>query len=270
MVAPNVGANPPPSPAVPAGNTDTLRKVALGCAALFAVVFVVAFAGVWYLFYYLERQSAESEKAYYTAAPGTKIYLNKADTVPADLNEGFVPFAFHYPDTFIVVPDKASFIRLEKQENGVAVARFTVTSLAIQSPQALPSTLYPPLMNSVSKSLAVQYRGYQEISQKAADFKSPHSYYDGWDMRWQADPQNEPAGSRKLYGRVLFLRDSSKSRGVMVTMTEATSDPGTDAASIGERGDFATMLQSFRLLYVRPSHATAAQEFSRSRSGGRH
>jgi hypothetical protein len=252
---------------LPDGNADKVRKVALGCMAVFAVVSVIVLGGVWYLFHFVERRNEESERAYYTAAPGTKIFINENDAIPAELKDEFVPFAFHYPDAFTIVPDKNSFIRIERQENGATVARFAVTSLTVPSPKAAAGTIYPPLMNDLSKQLTGTNAGYREISQKAADFKSPHPYRDGWDMSWQTEAQNGPTGVVKFYGRILLLRDSARSLGVMVTMMEAAAaDPAiTRAADVGERGELAPILKSFRLLYTPPSHASEAQRMSRTR-----
>ena len=264
-------SNPPPLPpqstGVPAGPNKTIRNVLLGCGGLFAVFVLGGIAVTFYFVYTVSRDVEAREKAYFTAAPGTKIFINKSDAIPANLKDQFVPFAFHYPDKFAVVPDENAFIKIEKQENGKTMAGFAVLPLTISSPKAESGTIYPPLMNDMSKRFAARIPGFQEISQKPADFKSAHFYHDGWDMRWQSGAQDTSPGGGTSYGRVLFLRESTTSHGVMITMISAPSDPDHNSSTVvGDRGDLAVILQSFRLLSTSSNDASAAQQMSRTRS----
>jgi hypothetical protein len=263
----NAGNPPelPPPPGLSAGSSKTARKVVLGCSVVFCVCFAIAFALIHYFFNWVSSAEEAREKAYFTAAPGTRIFVSERDAVPAGLKDKFVPFAFHYPDTFAAVSDENAFIRIEKQEGGAALASFAVSPVTIPSPKAEGATFYPAMMKEMSKWLGSRASGYEELSQKAASFKSPHHYYDGWDMHWQSHETAAP-GNVDFYGRVLFLRESKMSPGVMITMIARASDPAiTRADDVGERGDLALILQSFRLISTSTNPATAGQQMSRTR-----
>jgi len=232
---------------------------------VFCVCFAIAAALILYAYNWVSNAEEAREKAYFTAAPGTKIFVNERDAVPAGLKDRFVRFAFHYPDTFAMAPDNNAFVRIEKKEGDTAVASFAVSQIAIPSSKAEGATFYPPMMKEMSQWLATKTSGYEELSQKAASFKSPHHYYDGWDMHWQSHEKAAP-GNVDFYGRVLFLRESTKSPGVMLTMVVRASDPAvTSAMDVGERGDLALILQSFRLISTSNNPASAAQQMSRTR-----
>ena len=261
----SVPLHPPP---LGVAKGDRSRKLVLGCVGILFVIVPVVLAATYFFVNRISRAVEASEKAYFTAAPGTQIFVSAIDTIPAELKARFVPFAFHYPDRFTVVPDKDSFIRLEKQENGEIIARFAVGSLVLRSSTDESGTIYSALMKEMSQRLATTFPGYRELSQKPADFKSPHFYHDGWDMRWQAGAPETVPGKATFYGRVLFLRESSTTRAVLITMTVAGSDPEvTSAGDVGEKGDLALMLQSFRLLSDKVSSATQGTEARRTRTG---
>jgi len=255
------------TPSAGVAKGDGARKLVLGCVAILFVIVPVVLAATYFFVNKISRDFDAREKAYFTAAPGTQIFVSASDTIPAELKNRFVPFAFHYPDSFKVVPDKDAFIRLERQENGEPVVRFAVGSLVLRSSSAESGTIYPPLMKEMSEQVATTFPGYRELSQKPADFKSPHFYYDGWDMRWQAGANDTVPGKASFYGRVLFLRESSTTRAVTITMTVAASDPEVaSAADVGEKGDLALMLQSFRLLSDKVSSASQGTQARRTRT----
>jgi hypothetical protein len=139
-----------------------------------------------------------------------------------------------------------------------------VSPVTIPSPKAEGATFYPAMMKEMSKWLGSRASGYEELSQKAASFKSPHHYYDGWDMHWQSHETAAP-GNVDFYGRVLFLRESKMSPGVMITMIARADSAITRADDVGERGDLALILQSFRLISTSTNPATAGQQMSRTR-----
>jgi len=239
--------------------------VVQGCSIVFCVCFVIAFALIHYVFNWLSSAEEAREAAYFTAAPGTEIFVSKRDAIPASLKDHFIPFAFHYPDAFTAVPDESAYIKIEKREGTTSVAGFAVTHISIPSPKAEGATFYPAMMKEMSQRLGAKVSGYEELSQSSASFKSPHPYYDGWDMHWLSHDDAAP-GNVDFYGRVLFLRESKGSPGVMITMIARASDPAiTGAMDVGERGDLALILQSFRLISTSTRPATAAQERSRTR-----
>ncbi len=262
---PGVPPELPPPPGLSAGVSKTARKVVLGCSIVFCVCFGIAAALILYAYNKVSGAAEAREKAYFTAAPGTKIFVSERDAIPATLKDHFILFAFHYPDTFVAVPDRNAFIRIEKQEGGTSVASFAVTHISIPSPKAEGATFYPAMMKEMSQWLATKTSGYEELSQKTASFKSPHHYYDGWDMHWQSH-ENAAPGKVDFHGRVLFLRESKMSPGVMITMIARASDPAvTGTMDLGERGDLALILQSFRLISTSTDPATAGQQMSRTR-----
>ncbi|MDP9099350.1 MAG: hypothetical protein M3N48_10225 [Verrucomicrobiota bacterium] len=261
----SVPSGPPP---VGLAKGNRSRKWVLGCVATLFVIVAVVLAATYFFVNKISRAVEAREKSYFTAAPGTQIFVSASDTTPAELKNRFVPFAFHYPNSFKVVADKNAFIRLERQEHGETVAHFAVGPLVLRSSTGELGTLYPPLMKEMSELLATTFPGYRELSQKPADFKSPHFYRDGWEMRWQAAANQTVPGKAIVYGRVLFLRESSTTRAVTVTMTVAASDPEvTSAADVGEKGDLALMLQSFRLLSDKVSSASQGTQARRTRTG---
>lgn len=239
---------PPPPPGIPAPTPpkSKLPWILAGCGCAALIAFAVLGGGIYA--FTLARKTQEAVKGTRKSLV-FKTYTSTPDNIPAGLRQHFVPFEFHYPKKFEVVPSEENFIKIEEAIREGTDGDFTLENFAVGyitiPANADNNTVYPVLLGQLAAQLAKGFPGFREISQAPETVSGER----GRAMLWQALMRGTPKGDVTFYGKVVLVRRPSQPIGVAIIMIATSLDPEVKSpAAVGVKGDLATVLRSFKLL----------------------
>ena len=243
---------PPPHPGVPAPTTPKSKLpwilAGCGCATLIGLALAAA---LFFAFNFVRKAQEDVKRRHQSLEKprAVQIYTSTADNIPARLRQHFVPFEFHYPKKFEIVPSEENFVKIEEAIRDGADGDFTLENFAVGyitvPANADNNKIYPELLRQLAEELAKGFPGFKEISQSPQTVSGQR----GRAMLWQALMRGTPKGDITFYGKVILARRPGQPRGVAIIMIATSLDPEVGSPSaVGVKGDLATVLRSFKLL----------------------
>lgn len=170
------------------------------------------------------------------------------------LKEKHTDFSFDYPESWQVkeagqTPDAQNFIKIERTLPDTKQGEFTLENFAVgyftsSKDAEEDAKLYPQLVEQMSAQFKEGFPNYEKISEG----KTKVGKLDAYEFRFQSRLDETARGPVTLWGRTILLPKPNSTKGVSLVLLASSLAPEIkSAADVGEKGELATILKSFKL-----------------------
>lgn len=197
----------------------------------------------------------ESTSDAQSKAPSEMVHFESSEEGLSDhLKEKYTEFSFDYPADWQVkeagqTSDAQNFVKVERTLPDTEQGEFTLENFAVgyftpSKDAEKNEQLYSQLTEQMSEQFATGFPNYQ----KTSEGKTKIGAIEGYEFRFQSRLDDTARGPVTLWGRTILLPKPDSTKGVSLVLLASSLAPEIEsAADVGEKGELAEVLKSFKL-----------------------
>ncbi len=185
--------------------------------------------------------------------PNTVKFTNSQGNLDGKLAEHYLDFSFYYPNTWASdpkagVPGARNFVKVEKtREDKTGVYLLENASVSWYNSNGgfeADKSVFQDRVKSLEDQISQGYPGYEKVSEGETQVNSLKAY----EFRFKGTFKNTGQGDLPFWGRVIFVPtgEGGKSGAIISLLATSLAPDVTSAEDLGDKGEMAVVLDSFR------------------------
>lgn len=186
--------------------------------------------------------------------PNSTKFTNTRDKLTGSLAEHFVDFSLYYPNSWTLDPKagtsgSSNFFKADRMLSD-DTGDYLLESVAIGWYQSngtmqLDRPIFPNRVEHFNNIFSKDYPNYEKVSEGETKFNG----LDAYQFTFKSLVEGTGKGDINLWGRVIFLpvgSEDARNGVVLLTLASSAAPEIKSASDVGEKGELATILKTFR------------------------